>query len=117
MCVRDRDWTMDDPPVWLKTRKGRILSIPYPIEVNDTRGIIWYHHTSQEFADMITDQFDEMLAQSERQPLVCPISLHPFVFGRPYRIRRLRRALQHLSLIHISEPTRQAEISYAVFCL
>src|SRR5665213_1249107 len=25
--------------------------------------------------------------------------------------------LWHLSLIHISEPTRQAEISYAVFCL
>src|SRR5678809_1451223 len=25
--------------------------------------------------------------------------------------------LCHLSLIHISEPTRQAEISYAVFCL
>src|SRR5678809_768542 len=25
--------------------------------------------------------------------------------------------LQNLSLIHISEPTRQAEISYAVFCL
>src|SRR5678809_1697515 len=26
-------------------------------------------------------------------------------------------ATQRLSLIHISEPTRQAEISYAVFCL
>ena len=26
-------------------------------------------------------------------------------------------AFQYLSLIHISEPTRQAEISYAVFCL
>ena len=25
--------------------------------------------------------------------------------------------LEKLSLIHISEPTRQAEISYAVFCL
>src|SRR5678810_1440599 len=25
--------------------------------------------------------------------------------------------VQYLSLIHISEPTRQAEISYAVFCL
>src|SRR5665213_1146620 len=24
--------------------------------------------------------------------------------------------ISHLSLIHISEPTRQAEISYAVFC-
>src|SRR5665213_1389781 len=27
------------------------------------------------------------------------------------------RAVKDLSLIHISEPTRQAEISYAVFCL
>jgi peptidoglycan/xylan/chitin deacetylase (PgdA/CDA1 family) len=90
------DWTMDDQPIWIRTRKGRILTVPYPIEVNDTRGIIWYHYTSEEFADLIVDQFDEMLAQSARQPLVCPISLHPFVFGRPYRIRRLRRALQHI---------------------
>jgi allantoinase len=90
------DWTMDDQPVWLKTRKGRILSIPYPIEVNDTRGIVWYRHTSEEFCDMIVDQFDEMLQQSKGQPLVCPISLHPFVIGRPYRIRRLRRALEHI---------------------
>jgi len=90
------DWTMDDQPIWLRTRKGRILSVPYPIEVNDTRGIVWYRYTADEFADMIVDQFDEMLAQSARQPLVCPISLHPFVFGRPYRIRRLRRALQHI---------------------
>ena len=29
----------------------------------------------------------------------------------------LRQAGDPLSLIHISEPTRQAEISYAVFCL
>src|SRR5665213_562214 len=31
--------------------------------------------------------------------------------------KRLARILLLLSLIHISEPTRQAEISYAVFCL
>src|SRR5665213_2822925 len=29
----------------------------------------------------------------------------------------IRSLIQRLSLIHISEPTRQAEISYAVFCL
>jgi len=90
------DWTMDDQPIWIRTRQGRILAMPYPIEVNDTRGIVWYRYTADEFADMIVDQFDEMLAQSTRQPLVCPISLHPFVIGRPYRIRRLRRALQHI---------------------
>ena len=27
------------------------------------------------------------------------------------------KTIVNLSLIHISEPTRQAEISYAVFCL
>jgi len=32
----------------------------------------------------------------------------------PYTIPE---SLHKLSLIHISEPTRQAEISYAVFCL
>ena len=91
------DWTMDDQPVWMTTRKGRILAMPYPIEVNDTRGIVWYRYTGREFAEMIVDQFEEMLAQSKHQPLVCPISLHPFVVGRPYRLRPLRRALEHIA--------------------
>ena len=90
------DWTMDDQPTWIRTRKGRLLAMPYPIEVNDTRGIVWYHYTADEFAEMIVDQFDEMLEQSRHQPLVCPISLHPFVIGRPYRLRRLRRAFEHI---------------------
>ena len=90
------DWTMDDQPVWLKTRAGRILAIPYPIETNDHRGLVWFQYTSEDFADMIVDQFDEMRQQSVGQSLVCPISLHPFVIGRPYRIRHLRRALQHV---------------------
>jgi peptidoglycan/xylan/chitin deacetylase (PgdA/CDA1 family) len=83
------DWTMDDQPIWMKTRQGRILSMPYPVEVNDTRGIVWYRYTTEEFADL--------LEQSRNQPLVCPISLHPFVVGRPYRIRRLRRAFEHIA--------------------
>ncbi|MBT5266196.1 MAG: polysaccharide deacetylase family protein [Rhodospirillaceae bacterium] len=91
------DWTSDDQPIWMKTRNGRILSMPYPIENNDTRGIVWYGYTSEAFSDMIIDGFDEMLEQSEGQPLVCPISLHPFVVGRPYRIRQLRRALKHIA--------------------
>jgi hypothetical protein len=90
------DWTCDDQPIWLKTRQGRILAMPYPIECNDTRGIVWYHYTSSEFADMLRDNFDEMLEQSARQPLVCPISLHPFVIGRPYRMRQLRRVFEHI---------------------
>ena len=90
------DWTMDDQSVWLKTRQGRILSMPYPVEVNDNRALVWLRYSSEEFADMIVDQFDEMLEQSEGQPLVCPISIHPFSIGRPYRMRQFRRALKHI---------------------
>ena len=34
-----------------------------------------------------------------------------------YKMLRKKNITLNLSLIHISEPTRQAEISYAVFCL
>src|SRR5665213_3957563 len=37
--------------------------------------------------------------------------------GTVHFLRRDHEAWPRLSLIHISEPTRQAEISYAVFCL
>src|SRR5215813_11010011 len=80
----------------MKTRLGVILSMPYPIECNDNRALVWYGYTSSEFTDMLVNNFDEMLEQSTRQPLVCPISLHPFVVGRPYRIRQLRRAFEHI---------------------
>ena len=88
---------MEHQPIRMKTRSGPILSMPCPIEVNDARGVIWHLHSLGEFADLIVDHFDEMLAEPERQPLACPISLHPFMMGRPYRIRQLRRALEDIA--------------------
>ena len=92
------DWTTDDQPIWFKTRSGgKILSMPYPVECNDNRALVWFRYTSQEFADMLIDQFDEMLRQAERgTPVVCPISLHPFSVGRPYRMPALRRVYEHI---------------------
>ena len=41
------------------------------------------------------------------------------VYGRRscLLVRGVNKGSSKLTLIHISEPTRQAEISYAVFCL
>jgi allantoinase len=44
---------------------------------------------------MVIDQFDEMVEQSHKQPLVMSIALHPFICGQPFRLRALRRALKH----------------------
>jgi hypothetical protein len=45
---------------------------------------------------MMIDQFDEMLVQSERRALVYTVVLHPFVIGQPFRLRALRRAMEHI---------------------
>jgi hypothetical protein len=93
------DWCMDDQPVWMATRSGRILALPYPQELNDSAAIIGRQVGAQDFADMVIDQFDEMLEQSRaRQPLVMGIALHAMIAGQPFRVRALRRALEHISV-------------------
>jgi peptidoglycan/xylan/chitin deacetylase (PgdA/CDA1 family) len=89
------DWPMDDQPVWLSTRSGPILCVPYPIETDDAQAIIHREYSASVFADMVVEQFDEMLGQAESHPLVMNVSVHPYVFGQPFRVRQLRRALKH----------------------
>ena len=88
-------WPVDDQPIWMKTRAGPLLSVPYPMELNDMGTNVNRDQSGREFADMIVDQFDEMVEQSTRYPLVMSVALHPFVCGQPFRLRSLRRALQH----------------------
>ncbi|WP_439124560.1 polysaccharide deacetylase family protein [Marivita sp.] len=90
------NWCMDDQPVWMRTKHGPILSIPYPQEANDIPSIVARKDGACAFADIIIDTFDEMLEQSVQQPLVMGIALHPYLVGHPYRLRHLRRALQHI---------------------
>jgi peptidoglycan/xylan/chitin deacetylase (PgdA/CDA1 family) len=90
------DWPADDQPFWMRTRQGRILSVPYSIEVNDSPALVFRQQAARDFEDMIIDQFDEMLVQSARRPLVFTLVVHPFVVGQPFRLRALRRALEHI---------------------
>jgi peptidoglycan/xylan/chitin deacetylase (PgdA/CDA1 family) len=91
------DWCHDDQPTWFKTRNGRILSVPYPQEINDIPAIMVRRTPAAEFAGMIIDNFDEMLEQSQQQPLVMGIALHAYIVGQPFRLRALRRALEHIA--------------------
>ena len=90
------DWPADDQPFWMSTRSGPILSVPYPLEINDSPALIFRQHSGREFEEMIIDQFDEMLHQSKRRPLVFGMSLHPFIVGQPFRLRAFRRAMDHI---------------------
>ncbi len=90
------DWPLDDQPVWFKTRHGRILSVPYAHDLNDSIECVTRRTPSQLYCDNLIDQFDEMLRESEKRPLVMGIVLHSFVLGQPYRLRQFRKVVQHI---------------------
>jgi len=90
------DWSLDDQPVWFRTVHGPILSIPYAHDLNDSLECVTRRTPSQLFCDSLIDQFDEMLEESERRPLVMPIVLHSFILGQPYRLRQFRRVIEHI---------------------
>ncbi|MFZ4649086.1 MAG: polysaccharide deacetylase family protein [Rubrivivax sp.] len=94
------NWCHDDQPVAFRTRGGGTLwSLPYPQELNDIPMIVARQMDGRDFAEMIIDHFDEMLEQSASQVLVMGIALHPYIVGQPYRLRHLRRALQHIDRV------------------
>lgn len=92
------DWCMDDQPIWFRCREGgKILSVPYPQEVNDIPSIVGRKDGAAQFADIIVDQFDEMRELAEKRPLVMGVALHAYIVGQPHRLRHLKRALRHIA--------------------
>jgi len=90
------DWPADDQPFWMKTRSGPLLTVPYPIEINDSPTMLSRAQPATDFRQMIVDQFEMMLEQARETALVFGISMHTFVGGQPFRLRQIARALDHV---------------------
>jgi allantoinase len=91
------DWPIDDQPVWLRTRGGPLLNVPYPLETNDYPQVLSRGHTGREFGEIALDQLVELRRQARRMPLVYPLSLHPFIAGQPHRLHALLPVLDLLA--------------------
>ena len=90
------DWPLDDQPIWFRTADGPLLSIPYAHDLNDSLEVVTRRTSSQVLFDNLIDQFDEMLAESARRPLVMGVVLHSFILGQPHRLRRFRSVVEHI---------------------
>jgi peptidoglycan/xylan/chitin deacetylase (PgdA/CDA1 family) len=93
------NWCADDAPVWMRTRGGPLLAVPYPQEVNDIPAIVARRDSPEAFGRMIVDDFEERLRQVRQDglPQVMGIALHPYIVGQPHRLRVLRRALSAIA--------------------
>jgi len=70
--------------------------VPYAHDLNDSVECVSRRTPSQLFCENLIDQFDEMLAESARRPLVMSFVLHSFILGQPHRLRRFRRVIEHV---------------------
>jgi peptidoglycan/xylan/chitin deacetylase (PgdA/CDA1 family) len=89
------DFYHDDQPTPLKVRHGRLISVPYSMDLNDAV-LYRYSAEGEEFARMIIDHFDTVWREGETQGRVMCIALHPYMMGQPHRIKHLDRALRHI---------------------
>ena len=90
------DWCSDDQPYPMKS-KGKMISIPYSVELNDVTMFVAKNRTGQEFYQVAKDQFDNLLEESEKNATVMCIALHPYIIGQPYLLKYLDMVLQYVS--------------------
>ena len=90
------DWANDDQPYPLNVSSGSLISVPYASEVNDIPAFVLHHHTGEQFAQAVMDQFDTLYDEGASSLRVMGIGIHPFLVGQPFRARHFARALQHI---------------------
>jgi allantoinase len=85
----------DDQPFPLNVTSGKLISMPYSVDIND----VILHRRGQEadeFARQIRDTFDTLYDEGGEQGRVMCIALHPYWVGQPHRIRAFRMAMEYL---------------------
>ena len=88
------DWAHDDQPVPIKVRSGKLVSVPYSIELNDAI-LFREHYEADYFWRICKAQFDQLYAEGADSGRVMCIAIHPYLLGRPHRVKYLEEALRY----------------------
>ncbi len=89
------DWMHDDQPVPIRVKTGRLISVPYSIEVNDS-ALFGNHYEGEYFAKICKAQFDRLYREGEESGRSMCIALHPHQIGQPHRIKYLDEMLGYV---------------------
>lgn len=90
------DWSNDDQPYPFRVRAGRLVSVPYSLEVNDVLLHAIQGQCDSQLERRICDQFDVLREEGASSARILGLSLHPFISGQAFRVNYLRRALEHI---------------------
>jgi peptidoglycan/xylan/chitin deacetylase (PgdA/CDA1 family) len=91
------DWCSDDQPFPLNVKAGRMISVPYSIELNDVSLFLGKSLSGPDFAQIVMDQFDVLYEEGARSGRVMCLALHPFIVNQPFRHKYLDKALDYIA--------------------
>lgn len=89
------DFYHDDQPFPVRVRKGRLITVPYQMDLNDavlTSGA----GEGEDFLRMARDMFDTLYADGETSGRVMCMAIHPYLMGRPHRHKYLAQAIEYV---------------------
>jgi allantoinase len=89
------DFYHDDQPTPIKVESGRLISIPYQMDLNDSVLQVGAGE-GQDFERTSRDMFDTLYEEGATIPRVMNLAIHPYIMGRPHRRKYLERALAHI---------------------
>ena len=90
------DFLHDDQPFPVNVRGGRLISLPYSIEVNDGSSYLRWSRSPHDYGAAIKAQFEQLYEEGAESGRVMCIPLHPFLSGQPHRLQPLAEALEHI---------------------
>jgi peptidoglycan/xylan/chitin deacetylase (PgdA/CDA1 family) len=89
------DWHHDDQPVPIRVKSGKLISVPYSVELNDSP-FYRQNYEADYWAEICKRQFDVLYKEGRQSGRVMCIPLHPFLTGQPHRIKYLDDVLSYI---------------------
>ena len=90
------DWFVDDLPCWMTTTNGRMLAMPYTLELNDVPLYAIQQLPSDEMLKRLQMTLRTFDTEGMEQPRVLTIALHPHIMGVAHRADVLAQCLDLL---------------------
>lgn len=105
------DLFQDDQPQPVKVKSGKLISMPYSLEINDHYGFFVYNMSPRAYADALMRQFDRLYKEGETSGTVMCIPLHSYLIGQPHRIGPFDEVLKYITSHDDVWVTTAAEIA------
>ncbi len=91
------DLFQDDQPQPVRVKQGRLISMPYSLEVNDVIAYNSYLMSPRRYGDILKMQFDQLYEEGAESGTVMCIPLHAYLVGHPHRVGPFADALKYIT--------------------